>query len=159
MQYVFHALSASRHKAHIQRYIDDAKEMAWRPHGGNPPLTGARKYVTLSDQNEEGVGPARKFVVDFDGSVYFVDDQSGEESLLDVNEIEGASWKRTLIYALPVWLWNLTAARFMKKGDGAKVVEIDKTNAQPEVNGATAGESKHAKVEKVAGRRKAKKRS
>jgi len=159
MQYVFHSLTANRHRAHIQRYIDEAKEMAWRPHGGNPPLTGARKYVTFSDQNEEDTGPVRKFVVDFDGSVYFIDDETGEESRLDVNEVPGASWKRTLIYSLPVWLWNMTAGRYVHKGGGPKVVEkIDKMNSEPEGNGKSPTSSKYTKVEKVAGRRKPKKR-
>ena len=116
--------------------------------------------MTLSDQTEEGEGQSRKFVVDFDGSVYFIDNQTGEESLLDVNEIPGASWKRTLIYSLPMWLWNLSGGRILKRGDGAKVVEkIDQSHFEPQENGESTEASKHTKAEKVAGRRKAKKRN
>jgi hypothetical protein len=160
MQYVFHSLTASRHRAHIQRYVDEAKEMAWRPHGGNPPLSGARKYVTFSDQSEEGTGPVRKFVVDFDGSVYLIDEATGEESLLDVNEVPGATWRRTFIYLLPMWLWKSTGGRYFYNGDGVKVVQkIDDMNSESQGNGESSTASKHTKVEKVAGRRKAKKRS
>ena len=146
-------MTASRHRAHIQRYINEAKEAAWRPSGGNPPLSGARKYVTLNDQTDEGPGPSRKFVVDFDGSVFFIE-QTGEENLLDVNEIPGASWKRTLIYSLPMWLWSMTGGRFINKGDGAKVVEEIENNSEPEENGTSSNGPKHSKAEKVAGGRR-----
>jgi hypothetical protein len=162
-QYVFHSLTASRHRAHIKRYIKDAKEMAWRPHGGNPPLSGARKYVTLTSEGEEGMGPARKFVVDYDGSVFFIDEQTGEESLLDVNEIEGASWKRTLVYNLPFMLWNTTAGRFLNKKEKvvqeAEVQEDDAVTVSGNGNGNTLGSRKHVKAEKIGGKRKVKKRN
>jgi len=121
MQYLFHSLTANRHRAHINRYIEEVKEVAWRPHGGNPPISGAKKYVTLPDQSEGGDGTSRKFAIEFDGSVFLVDPKTGEESLLDVNEIEGANWKRTLIYVLPVSIWNGVAQRVLKKKE--KVVE------------------------------------
>jgi len=111
MQYLFQALTASRHRAHIKRYIEEVKEVAWRQYGGNPPLNGSRKYVTLADQSEEGTGVSRKFVIDFATNVWFVDPQTGEESLLDIREIEGASWKKTLVYVLPVALWNVFAGQ------------------------------------------------
>lgn len=161
-QYVFHALTANRHRAHINRYIREAKEIAWRPSGGNPPLSGARKYVTLADQSEEGMGPARKFVVDFDGTVYFLDEQTGEESLLDVNEIEGASWKRTLVYVLPTKLWKTSVGRFLNKGE--ETVEVEEVEEEDEAspsqtNGSTLPSGKYAKAEKVGGKRKSKKRN
>jgi hypothetical protein len=155
MQYVFHIVTSNRHRAHITRYIDEVKEIAWRPHGGNPPISGARKYVTLADQSEEGNGPARKFAVDFDGSVYLIGPKTGEESLLDVREIEGASWKRTLIYLLPMSLWNLIAGRILRKKEK---VEEDGSGVVHE-NGKPTGLGKHVKAEKVAGRRKAKKKN
>src|ERR1700737_4175946 len=124
MQLIFQTVTASRHRAHINRYISEAKEIAWRPHGGNPPMSGARKYVTLSDQTEERSGLARKFVVDYDGSVFFIDEQTGEESLLDVSEIEGANWRRTLIYVLPTMLWNVTVGRVLQKKAKETVEEV-----------------------------------
>ena len=160
MQYVFHSLTASRQRAHINRYISEVKEIAWRPHGGNPPVSGARKYVTLADQSEEGSGPARKFAVDFAGNVFFVDPATGEEGLLDIGEIEGADWKRTLIYVLPVWVWSLTGERYL----GKKVVVVEETEEQDGTvgngeNGKATGMGKHVKAEKVGGKRKAKKRN
>ena len=161
---MFHSLTASRHREHIKRYIKDAKEMAWRPHGGNPPLSGARKYISLTSEGEEGMGPVRKFVVDFDGSVFFIDEQTGEESLLDVNEIDGASWKRTLVYTLPLMLWNTAAKRFLsKKGEGVQNEEVredDAVTVSGKGDGNTLGSGKHVKAEKIAGgRRKVKKRN
>ena len=165
-QCIFHSLTAGRHRAHINQYIKEAKEIAWRPHGGNPPLSGARKYVTLTSEGEEGGGPVRKFVVDFDGSVFFIDEQTGEESLLDVNEIEGASWRRTLVYTFPVMIWNVSVGRFLGKGGKKahiKEVESDEdaaTVSGAQGNGNTLGSGKHTKAEKVAGgRRKVKKRN
>jgi hypothetical protein len=161
-QYVFHALTASRHRAHINRYINEAKEIAWRPTGGNPPLSGARKYVTLADQSEEGMGPARKFVVDYDGSVYFLDDKTGEESLLDINEIEGANWRRTLVYVLPTMLWNTSVERFLNKPGGKIEIEVvtEDDEASPgQSNGNTLGSGKYTKAEKAGGKRKSKKRN
>jgi hypothetical protein len=161
MQYVFHSLTASRQRAHINRYISEVKEIAWRPHGGNPPVNGARKYVTLADQSEEGTGPARKFAVDFAGNVFFVDPVTGEEGLLDVGEIEGAHWKRTLIYVMPVGAWSLIQARVL----GKKVDMMEETEEEEDgvvgngENGKATGMGKHAKAEKVGGRRKAKKRN
>jgi hypothetical protein len=159
-------LTASRHRAHINRYIKEAKEIAWRPHGGNPPLSGARKYISLSSEGEEGMGPARKFVVDYDGSVFFIDEQTGQENLLDVSEIEGASWKRTLVYTLPLMLWNVSVGRFLgKSGQTTQIeeeVEEDDgiTVSGSQGNGNTLGSGKHVKSEKVAGgRRKVKKRN
>ena len=158
MQYLFHSLTASRHRAHINRYIEEAKEVAWRPHGGNPPVTGARKYVTLADQSEEGTGPARKFAIDFDGSVYFVDPKTGEESYLDINEIEGPNWKRTLIYVLPISLWNTTIGRVLNKKE-MKVEHEVEGNGVEHQNGKSSGMGKHVKAEKVAGKRKSKKKN
>lgn len=157
MQYLFHALTASRQRAHINRYIEEVKEIAWRPHGGNPPVTGARKYVTLADQSEEGTGPARKFAIDFDGSVYFVDPKTGEESYLDINEIEGPNWKRTLIYVLPILLWNTTIGRVLK--NEMKVEHEVEGNGVEHQNGKSPGMGKHVKAEKVAGKRKSKKKN
>ena len=159
MQYLFQALTASRHRAHINSYIEEVKEVAWRPHGGNPPVSGVRKYVTLADQSEEGTGAARKFAIDFDGSVYFVDPKSGEESYLDVNEIEGANWKRTLIYVLPVSLWNVTIGRVLKKKEMKVDEEVKEENRVEHQNGKSSGMGKHIKAEKVAGKRKAKKKN
>lgn len=163
---MFHSLTASRHRAHINRYIKEAKEIAWRPHGGNPPLSGARKYITLTSEGEEGMGPARKFVVDFDGSVFFIDEQTGEENLLDVNEIEGASWKRTLVYTLPIMLWKVSSGRFLGKvGKKAQIEEVEEEVDVAIVSGGqgdenTLGSGKHVRAEKVAGgRRKVKRRS
>ena len=160
MQYVFHSLTASRQRAHINRYISEVKEIAWRPHGGNPPVSGARKYVTLADQSEEGSGPARKFAVDFAGNVFFVDPATGEEGLLDIGEIEGANWKRTLIYVLPVWLWGLVHSRVLEK----KVVVVEEAEKEDGVvvngeNGKASGLGKYVKAEKAGGKRKAKKRN
>jgi len=112
------------------------------------------------------MGPVRKFVVDYDGSVFFLDEQTGEESLLDVNEIEGASWKRTLVYTLPTMLWNVSVGRFLGKG-GQKAqseeVEDDDETAMvngEQGNGNSLGSGKRVKAEKVAGgRRKVKKRN
>jgi len=161
MQYIFHSLTASRQRAHINRYIAEVKEIAWRPHGGNPPVSGARKYVTLADQSEEGTGPARKFAVDFAGNVFLVDPATGEEGLLDVGEIEGAHWKRTLIYVLPIWVWNLIRTRFLgEKGQVVedKVDQDDIMTGNSEIGKAT-GLGKHIRAEKVGGRRKVKKRT
>jgi hypothetical protein len=159
MQYVFHSLTASRQRSHVNRYISEVKEIAWRPHGGNPPVSGARKYVTLADQSEEGGGPARKFAIDFAGNVFFVDPATGEEGLLDIGEIEGASWKRTLIYVLPVWVWGLIRSRVLEK----KVVVVEKEEGDRVVgngeNDKATGFGKHVKAEKVGGKRKAKKRN
>jgi hypothetical protein len=161
MQYVFHSLTASRQRAHINRYISQVKEIAWRPHGGNPPVNGARKYVTLQDQSEEGEGPARKFAVDFAGNVFFVDPKTGEEGLLDLGEIEGAHWKRTIIYVLPVWIWSVTGARYL--GTKGVVVEVIKEEngdvGNGSENGRSIGMGKHVKAEKAGGKRKAKKRN
>ena len=163
MQYIFHALTASRHRDHINRYIEEVKEVAWRPNGGNPPGNGARKYVTLADQSEEGTGPSRKFAIDFDGSVYFVDPKSGEESYLDVNEIEGANWKRTLIYVLPMSLWNITVGRVSQKKESKVKEEVEEENAVENAvehqNGKSPGMGKHTKAEKIAGKRKSKKKN
>ena len=159
MQYLFHALTASRHRAHINRYIEEVKEVAWRPHGGNPPVNGARKYITLADQSEEGTGPARKFAIDFDGSVYFIDPKTGEESYLDVNEVEGPNWKRTLIYVLPMSLWDVTVGRVLKKKEMNIEGEVEEVNGVEHQNGKPTGMGKHTKVEKVAGKRKAKKKN
>lgn len=162
MQYLFHSLTASRHRAHINKYIEEVKEIAWRPHGGNPPISGAKKYVTLADQSEEGDGPSRRFAIEFDGSVYFIDPKTGEESLLDIEEIEGANWKRTLIYVLPVSIWDGVARRVLKKKE--KVVEESVedeggSKGDQKENGKATGMGKHVKAEKVAGRRKAKKKN
>ena len=160
MQYLFHSLTANRHRAHINRYIEEVKEVAWRPHGGNPPISGAKKYVTLPDQSEGGDGTSRKFAIEFDGSVFLVDPKTGEESLLDVNEIEGANWKRTLIYVLPVSIWNGVAQRVLKKKEKVveESVEEDGSRGESE-NGKATAMGKHVKAEKVAGRRKAKKKN
>jgi hypothetical protein len=160
MQYLFHSLTANRHRAHINRYIEEVKEIAWRPHGGNPPLNGAKKYITIADKSEEGDGPSRRFAIEFDGSVYFVDPKTGEESLLDVGEVEGANWKRTLIYAFPVSIWNAVTRRVLKKNEKVleESVEEDGSRVEQE-NGKATGMGKHVKAEKVAGRRKAKKKN
>jgi hypothetical protein len=107
------------------------------------------------------MGPARKFVVDFDGSVYFLDEQTGEESLLDVTEIEGASWKRTLVYVLPIKLWKTTVGRFLNKREERVIEEeVEKDEASlSQTNGNTLTSGKYAKVEKVGGKRKSKKRN
>lgn len=108
------------------------------------------------------MGPARKFVVDFDGSVYFLDEQTGEESLLDVNEIEGASWKRTLVYVLPIMFWNTSVGRFLnKRGEEVEVEEVvEEDEASPtHTNGNTLASGKYVKAEKVGGKRKSKKRN
>ena len=159
MQYVFHQLTANRHRAHINRYINEVKEIAWRPHGGNPPASGARKYVTLADQSEEGDGHSRRFAIDFDGSVYLIDPKTGEEDLLDIDEIEGASWKRTLIYVLPVSLWEATIRRVLKKKKDVIVEENGKEDIEVNENGKSTGVGKHVKAEKVAGKRKAKRKN
>lgn len=160
MQYLFHSLTASRQRAHITRYIDEVKEIAWRPSGGQPPLSGAKKYVTLGDQSEEGEGRSRKFAVEFDGDVYFIDPETGAESLLDVGEIEGPSWRRTLLYYLPVLVWSNTIGRVLKKKN--KIEAIGEGNGSSEgvkENGLASTGSKHVKAEKVAGKRKVKKRN
>lgn len=163
MQYLFQSLTASRQRTHINRYIEEVKEIAWRPYNGNPPLNGAKKYVTLADQSEEGTGPSKRFAVDFVGSVYFVDPQTGEESLLDTGEIEGADWRKTLIYVLPTALWNTVAGRILKKNaEKGNVYDTKEHNENPhkgEENGKPNTTTKHSKVEKVAGKRKAKKRN
>ena len=160
MQYLFHSLTASRQRAHIIRYIEQAKEIAWRPHGGQPPLSGAKKYVTLGgDQNEEGeAGPSRKFAVEFTGDVYLIDSKTGEESLLDVAEIEGASWKRTLLYSLPALVWGNTIARVLKKKGDVNAVVQNGSGGQVKKDGKASILDKHAKAEKVAGKRKVKKK-
>jgi hypothetical protein len=160
MQYLFHSLTASRQRAHIVRYINEVKEIAWRPSGGQPPLSGAKKYITLGDQSEEGEGRSRKFAVEFSGDVYFIDPETGEESLLDVEEIEGPSWRRTLLYYLPALIWNNTAGRVLKKGDKIEVAgEANGSSEGVKENGMASGTSKHVKAEKVAGKRKVKKRN
>lgn len=160
MQYLFHSLTASRQRAHITRYIEQVKEIAWRPHGGQPPLSGAKKYVTLGgDQNEEGeVGPSRRFAVEFTGNVYFIDPKTGEESLLDVAEIEGASWRRTLLYSLPALVWRNTIARVLEKKGDVKALVQNGPDGQVKEDGKASVLDKHSKAEKVAGQRKVKKK-
>lgn len=161
MQYVFHALTASRQRAHINKYILQVKEVAWGPYGGNPPSSGARKYVSIPDQSEDGTAPPRRFVIDFAGNVYFIDPDSGAESLLDVNEIEGASWKKTMIYALPVSIWKATGGRLTQKSGKKPPIEMeeDSDGNNAKENEKSNGVGKYTKAEKVGGRRKAKKRS
>ena len=160
MQYAFQALTAMRRRGHIQRYINEVKEVAWRPHGGNPPPSGAMKYVTLADQSEEGSGPSRKFGIDFTGSVYFVDTKTGEESLLDVSEVPGADWRSTLICKLPLWIWNITVGKALKKSaEKAKVNAVLEDDKAVQGNGKDDIMSKYVKAEKVGGKRKAKKRN
>ena len=160
MQYIFHSLTANRQRAHINRYITKVKEIAWRPSGGNPPVSGARKYVTLADQDEKEPGSARKFAVDFAGNVFFVDTVTGAEDLLDVGQIEGAHWKRTLIYVLPMWVWSLTGARFSEKTvrvvEGTEKEDDDVGNVE---NGKATALGKLVKADKVGGKRRAKKRN
>jgi hypothetical protein len=124
-------------------------------------MSGARKYVTLADQSEEGMGPARKFVVDYDGSVFLLDDKTGEENLLDINEIEGANWRRTLVYVLPTMLWNTSVGRFLNKPRRKiEIEEVEEDEASPDqTNGNTLGSGKYTKAEKVGGKRKSKKRN
>jgi hypothetical protein len=108
------------------------------------------------------MGPARKFVVDYDGSVYFLDDKTGEESFLDINEIEGANWRRTLVYVLPTMLWNTSVGRFLNKpGEKVEIEEVvEEDDASPDqTNGNTLGSGKYTKAEKVGGKRKSKKRN
>jgi hypothetical protein len=157
MQYTFHALTANRQRAHMNRFIEDVKELAWKPTGGNPPLTGTKKYVTLPDQSEDGSGQTRRFAIDFGGNVYLVDPKSGEENLLDLGEIQGAHWKRTLVYSLPVSLWAFGVGLFEKKEKGVEIAEEPSVNEENGVASNPLG--KHVKAEKVAGRRKARKRN
>ena len=108
------------------------------------------------------MGPARKFVVDYDGGVFFLDDKTGEESFLDINEIEGANWRRTLVYVLPTMLWNTTVGRFLNKpGEKVEIEEVvEEDDATPDQNnGNTLGSGKYTKAEKIGGKRKSKKRN
>jgi hypothetical protein len=96
--------------------------------------------------------------------VFFIDDRTGEESLLDVSEIEGANWRKTLVYVLPNTLWNLTGGRLLPKKEPKETAEEtneeDGSSGGEQSNGKTlGGQGKHAKAEKVGGRRKAKKRN
>lgn len=165
MQYLFQALTASRQRAFIKRYIDEVKQTAWRPSGGLPPLSGARKYVSLGAENDEGDRRVRKFAVDFDGSVYLVDEKTGEESLLDTKDVEEASWKRTLVYTFPLYVWNLvmsrvkTAPKIVQKREekGHRLGSGEESGKKE--NGKGQGAGGHAKIEKVGGQRRVKKRN
>jgi hypothetical protein len=158
MQYLFHSLTASRQRAHIDRYIEQVKEIAWRPHGGQAPLSGAKKYITLGDQSEDGDGRSRKFAIDFMGNVYLIDPDTGAENLLDVNEIEGASWKRTLLYSLPMLVWRSTVGRLLKKGEVEPVKEAGASGEVKE-DAKSSDMSNHVKAEKIAGKRRVKRKN
>jgi len=101
----------------------------------------------------------RKFAVEFTGRVYFIDPKTGEESLLDVGEIEGASWKRTLLYSLPVFLWRNTIGQVSKKKVEVHAVVQNGAGGDVKEDRKASVLDKHAKAEKVAGKRKVKKKN
>ncbi|KAK9450852.1 uncharacterized protein V1518DRAFT_411869 [Limtongia smithiae] len=141
--YVILSITASSERARMDRRISECKASAWP--SGFPPADGSSRRLQSPD--------GRVFVVHVDGSVWIVDNSSGTEYLLDVNAIEGATWKRTLLVRLPTWVWRASVGRFVKSGE-EEVPELvekqpkkkggKKRSAVPvdEVTGESAGETK-----------------
>lgn len=91
-QYVAKRITASQHRKHMSMVISDAKAAAWP---GGLPESGKRKV---------GFPNGKIFMVYTDGTVCLVEDN--QEFPLDLAEIEDPTWKDTIIYTLPLRLYE-----------------------------------------------------
>lgn len=91
-QYVIQKITARQHRNHMQMVIDEAKSAAW-PNGF--PDAGKKK---VSSPN------GKTFMVYPDGKVCLVENM--KEYPLDLSEIKEPHWKDTILYTLPMKLFN-----------------------------------------------------
>ncbi|ODQ55303.1 DnaJ-domain-containing protein [Saitoella complicata NRRL Y-17804] len=107
-QYGVHVLVAKQNRGRLERHVREARGMAWASSGGLP--NGRKMKVTNPETGHA-------FVVDGkSGDVFYVDD-FGEEHFVDVNEVEGPSFKRTMLVQLPKLIWRKTIGGWIRRPD------------------------------------------
>ncbi|KAK9457479.1 hypothetical protein V1511DRAFT_456148 [Dipodascopsis uninucleata] len=102
--YVTLNITAKNERARIERYISECKSQAWP--NGFPPADDSKRRIMF--------GNGMIFMVYSDGSVYFVDKESNQEYILDPNEIAEVTWRKTVLFGLPRYLWSVSLGRFME---------------------------------------------
>ncbi|KAJ8099757.1 hypothetical protein POJ06DRAFT_116094 [Lipomyces tetrasporus] len=102
--YVIQNITANNERARMQRYISECKAQAWP--NGFPPADSSKRKIMYEN--------GKVFMVYPDGTVWIVDSESNEEYLLDVNDVELATWRKTMLFRLPIWLWDLSVGRYIK---------------------------------------------
>ncbi|BFZ63408.1 hypothetical protein YB2330_004530 [Saitoella coloradoensis] len=158
-QYGIHALVAKQNRGRLERHVREARGMAWASSGGLP--NGRKMKVTNPETGHA-------FVVDGkSGEVFYVDD-FGEEHFVDVNEVEGPSFKRTMLVQLPKLIWRKTIGGWTRRPDeegepafgeseteGGEVVVVKQIEAEKNGSGtSTPTETKVLESGRVVGARK-----
>lgn len=111
-QYVAKRITASQHRKHMSMIISDAKAAAWP---GGLPESGKRKI---------GFPNGKVFMVYPDGTVCLVEDN--HEFPLNLSEIEDPTWKDTIIYTLPLRLYEkVFPPKDSGKASGTQSAETD----------------------------------
>ncbi|KAK9370952.1 hypothetical protein V1509DRAFT_615318 [Lipomyces kononenkoae] len=96
-------ITTKKARSRMERYISECKAQAWP--NGFPPADSSKRKVTYEN--------GKVFMVYHDGTVWIVDSVTNEEYLLDVTEIEQATWRKTMLFRLPIWLWSASLGRYI----------------------------------------------
>ncbi|KAK9234397.1 hypothetical protein V1525DRAFT_459456 [Lipomyces kononenkoae] len=97
-------ITAKKARSQMQRYISECKAQAWP--NGFPPADSSKRKVMYEN--------GKVFMVYPDGTVWIVDSVTNEEYLLDVAELDQATWRKTMLFRLPIWLWSISLGRYIR---------------------------------------------
>ncbi|KAK9324132.1 hypothetical protein V1517DRAFT_318326 [Lipomyces orientalis] len=132
--YVILNITANNERARMQRYISECKAQAWP--NGFPPADSSKRKIMYEN--------GKVFMVYPDGTVWIVDSESNEEYLLDVNEVELATWRKTILFRLPIWLWDISIGRYIKFPAKGEPNGNAKKSRQPKTTNGTEEPAKRS---------------
>ncbi|KAK9467099.1 DnaJ domain-containing protein [Lipomyces arxii] len=138
--YLILSMTAATERKRIERYISECKAQAWP--NGYPPADNSKRRI----QDQSG----RTFVVYPDGTVWLADSATNEEYILDPDDIEPASWRRTVLYKFPVWLFESSFGKFVSvKNETSLPVKKPraKTKSKTKAKKGEEGQEKTAEME------------
>ncbi|KAK9495996.1 hypothetical protein V1508DRAFT_205 [Lipomyces doorenjongii] len=130
--YLILSITANNERSRMQRYISECKAQAWP--NGFPPADSSKRKIMYEN--------GKVFMVYPDGTVWIVDSATNEEYMLDVTELEFASWRKTMLFQLPIWLWGISLGRYIKFPEKEEHKLLRKT---PKMLKATNGTEEPAK--------------
>ncbi|KAK7206330.1 hypothetical protein BZA70DRAFT_276335 [Myxozyma melibiosi] len=119
--YLILSINTKSERARIARHVSECKSQAWP--SGFPPADASKRRL------QDNVG--RVFTVYPDGTVWILDTATGDEYLLDPEEVPDAQWGNTVLARLPKWVWKRTVGRVLPAKADAVEEEVASSAAEP----------------------------
>lgn len=132
--YLVLTLNVRKQKEYMANIIKETRQAAFGPSGvpGLPALgeddeSAAKKLAKKAPVRRRVSNGLKSFIVEGNGDVFLIDEtEDGPvELLLDVEDIESAKWRNTILVKWPIGLWNLSIGRFIPEKAVVEEEEIE----------------------------------